>query len=252
MDADLHGVALVDGRLGPLSEARVPLTDVQVTHGLAVFETVEAGAGRDLGPHLRRLAESARAIGVEPPPDAVLLAEIEQVRAAIGPVAWVRVNLSGSGARQVYGTPVDPSRRHLPARCARAPHVDHPLLSGAVKHRSRAPWVAELRRRQVDELLFVDAAGRYTEGTSCAVLAVVDGVLFTAPWDGRILRSTTLERVLERAAARGIRVIREGPRSAGQWDALYVASTTRDLAPVAELDGAPLPTWDPVGRALRA
>lgn len=245
------GAALIDGALVPLAEARVPLTDVMVTHGLAVYETLEAGDGADLGPHLRRLAESARAIGVSPPPDETLLEEIERVRAAIGPRAWIRVNLSGSGSRQVYGAPVDPSRRFVAVSCARAPHADHPLLPGSVKHRSRAPWVAELRRRGVDELLFVDASGRFTEGTSCAVLASVGGALYTAPWDGRILRSTTLERLLAHARAAGIDVRREGPPADGPWDALYIASTTRSIAPVASLDGVACAGWDRLGLALR-
>ena len=60
----------------------------------------------------------------------------------------------------------------------------------------------------------------------------------------------TLERLLGHAEALGLEVVREGPLARGPWDALYVASTTRSLAPVAELDGEPLPTWDPVGRAL--
>jgi branched-subunit amino acid aminotransferase/4-amino-4-deoxychorismate lyase len=243
----VKGVALLDGRLVPLEEATVPLASVQVVYGLAVFETLEAGPGLDPEPNLRRLAESARAIGVEPPPDAVLRAEIEAVRAAVGERAWVRINLAGDGTRQVYATPVEEARRHAPVRAGRAPHLES-LLPGSVKHRSRAPWQAEVRRRGVDELLFVDGDGRFTEATSCAVVAVVGGVLFTAPWDGRILRSTTLERLL---AGYDGPVVRQGADAAGPWDALYVVSTRRVISPVVELDGASCPGWDPVGERLR-
>ncbi|MEZ4237070.1 MAG: aminotransferase class IV [Myxococcota bacterium] len=176
------GFAVVDGALVPLAEAVLPVTDVQVTHGLGVYETLSSDA--DPGPNLARLRESVAAIGVPMPDEDVLREEIARVAAAVGAVAWIRVNVTGDGRRIVFGTPAVAERRHQAVRCGRAPHVDHPLLAGAVKHRSRGPWVAELRRREVDELLFVDAAGRFTEGTSCAVLAVVDGVVFTAPWDG--------------------------------------------------------------------
>jgi branched-subunit amino acid aminotransferase/4-amino-4-deoxychorismate lyase len=248
----MQGFAVIDGVLVSLADASLPLTDVQFTHGLGVYETLEAGPGRDPAPNLQRLAESAAAIGVAMPDERILRAEIERVRGAVGQRAWVRINLTGDGRRQVWATPVDPARRHLPVRCGRAPHLDNPLLPGFVKHRSRGPWTAEVRKRKLDELLFVDADGRFTEGTSCAVLAVVGGVVFTAPWDGRILRSTTLERLLDHAARLNLPVTREGPPAAGPWDALYIASTTRSLAPVAELDGAELATWDPVGRALAA
>lgn len=251
----MSGFAIVDGALIPLEQATLPITDVQVTHGLGVYETLMSDA--DPAPNLARLAESARAIGVGMPDEATLRAEIARVGEAVGGPAWVRVNLTGDGRRIVWATPAEAERRHQPARCARAPHVDHPLLPGAVKHRSRGPWVAELRRRGVEELLFVDAAGRFTEGTSCAVLAVQGGAVWTAPWDGRILRSTTLERLLERAEALGIPVHRIGPPAGARgapppWEALYVASTTRGIAPVSELDGEALSMWEPVGRALAA
>lgn len=98
----------------------------------------------------------------------------------------------------------------------------------------------------------VDSEGRFTEGTSCGILAVIDGELWTAPHDHRILPSVTTSRVVDRALALGIVVHRRGPPSIGPWDALYVASTTRDLAPVVELDGQRLSGWDPVGRRLKS
>lgn len=246
----MSGFAMVGGRVVPLAEATIPITDVQFTHGLGVYETLEAAVGADHTLNLQRLAASAEAIGVAMPDEALLLEEIEAIRARIGDRAWIRINLTGDGLRTVWGTPVEASRRHVPVRAWRAPHVDLLLLAGSVKHRSRGPWVAELRRRGVDELLFVDADGHFTEGTSCAVLAARDGVLRTAPWDDRILASTTLERLLGHAERLGIPVERVGPEARGPWDALYVASTTRSLSPVVELDGESLGAWDPIGRAL--
>ena len=97
----------------------------------------------------------------------------------------------------------------------------------------------------------VDSDGRFTEGTSSAILAVIDGALWTAPHDGRILESTTCIEILERAEAAGIPVVRRGAPASGPWAGLYIASTTRDLAPVAELDGESLSGWEPVGQLLR-
>lgn len=242
--------AVVDGVEGPLSTAVLPATDVGLTHGWMVYETLEVGPRRDPSPNLRRLARSCAAAGVPMPDEGVLRAECERIRARVGPVALIRLTVTGDGRRLLWGSPPDPGRRHAPIRAARAPHVDHPLLPGFVKHRSRAAWMATVRRLGVDELLLVDAAGRFTEASSNAILAVIDGRLLTAPWDGRILESTTLGRLLGHAGRLGIEVVREGPPAAGPWDALYVASTTRSLAPVAALDGEVLPTWDPIGRAL--
>lgn len=248
-----EATAILDGRELPLDQAVIPVTDPGFAVGYAVFETLRSGEGgavRRLDEHLGRLARSCRGAGIAAPGDAVLAEEINRLAGRLGVPARIRVTLTGGGHRVVTAEPLDRSRLHRPVRAARGPWRDEPFLGGAVKHTSRGPWQAAVRRAGVDEVLFVDGAARFTEGTSCAVLAVIRGSLWTAPHDGRILESTTCLEVLERAEALGIGVVRAGPSAVGGWDALYVASTTRDLAPVVELDGEALPGWDPVGRAL--
>jgi branched-subunit amino acid aminotransferase/4-amino-4-deoxychorismate lyase len=246
----VEGWAIVDGRLVPLTEATVPVTDVGFTHGWSIFETLEAGPGHDPTLNFRRLRQSGMASLIDVPTDTVLNAEVDEVVAKMGGKALVRITITGDGRRIVWATPPEPERRHAPVRCARGDHIDQAFLDGSVKHRSRMGWMVAIQRAGVDEVLFVDADDRFTEGTSCAVLAVVDGVVWTAPWDGRILRSTTLSRLLGLCQRLGIPVVREGASAEGPWDGLYIASTTRSIAPVAELDGEALPTWDPVGRRL--
>lgn len=246
----MEGVAMVDGRLVALADAVIPVTDVGFTHGFSIFETLFAGKGHDLAPHLQRLRRSGESSLVSVPSDALLREEIDIVRSKIGDEALVRVTITGDGRRIVSATPIDYKRRHAPVRCVRGEHVEQAFIEGSVKHRSRMGWTVAVRRAQVDEILFVDTIGRFTEGTTCSVLAIIDGALWTAPWDGRILVSTTLARILERCVALGIPVQREGAPADGPFDALYVASTTRGIAPVIELDGEVLCGWDPIGRSL--
>lgn len=245
-------LAMVDGVLGPLADARLPATDPAVLLGWSVFETLAAHDGAPLGldEHLDRLERSAAAALVPWPGAAILRAEISTLLAAAPGDRRVRLTLTRGGHRLLFALAADRSRRHLPMRCARGLHRDEPFLGGRTKHASRAPWAVAVARAGVDDVLLVDADGRFTEGTTCGVLAVIDGALWTAPDDGRILASTMVDTILARAARAGIGVRREGPPAAGGWDALYIASSTRDLAPVVELDGQPLPGWDPVGRSL--
>lgn len=240
--------ALVDGRLMPLAEATVPVTDIGFTRGFSVFETVVAG--EDWTPNLDRLRASGHAVGIEVPDHALLAQEIRVLQAQVGDDAIVRITITGDHRRVLWATPPEAGRRHRPVRCITGPHDDNPHVDGTVKHRSRMGWVAAVRRAGVDEMLLVDSQGRFTEGTTSAILAVIDGVVHTAPWDARILRSTTLTRLLAQAEALGIPVVREGPLAAGPFDALYIASTTRHLAPVVEIDGTALSGWDPVGQRL--
>lgn len=246
--------ASIDGREVAPQDAVVPVDDEGFTTGWTVFETarVIGGGVPRLAAHLARLRASAASACVPCPLSDVLEAEVRALIEGGPALARLRITLSGSGRRALTLSPLDPSRRGSPVRAVRGPHHDEPFLGGAVKHGSRAGWRAAVARSGVDEVLLVDGSGRFTEATTAAVVAVVDGALWTAPDDGRILASTTVEAILEDAAALGIDVRREGPPAAGPWDGLYVASATRWLSPVVSLDGVALPGWEPVGRDLLA
>lgn len=246
------GIVLIDGVPCAPGEACIPISDPAFTVGWSVFEALRAEGGQiaELEAHLDRLGESCAAACLPPPDRALLAAELRIAAATVPGPSRLRVTLTGGGRRVVLAEPRDEARMHAPVRCARGPHVEDPFLPGFVKHGSRAGWVVAVRRAGVDDVLRVDGQGRFTEGTTCAILAVIGGTLWTAPHDGRILESTACRAVLRRAEALGVPVRREGPSAAGPWDGLYVASATRGLAPVVELDGEALPGWEPIGRRL--
>jgi len=243
-------LAMVDGELMPLAAARVPVNDPALTLGWSVFETlrVQGHVARGLAEHLERLDNSALAVGIPPVARATMVREVEALTARGPADARLRITLTGGGHRILTVEPMDLSRVHQPVRAVRGLHRDEPYLGGAVKHGSRAPWVVALRRSGVDEVMLVDENNRFTEGTTSAILAVCDGTVRMAPEDGRILPSTMRNEIRDRAIQLGIPVVEEAPPAAGSWDGLYIASSTRDLAPVVELDGVALPGWDPVGR----
>ncbi|NCG18121.1 MAG: hypothetical protein GWP91_03805 [Rhodobacterales bacterium] len=244
--------AMVNGVAMPLEQAQIPVTDPAVTIGWSVFETLrsdDSGTPRRLPQHLARLKRSCQTATIEMQDESHISAEVLEVAQKLG-AARIRITLSGSGFRVVVGQTFDRARFGQPVRAARGIWRDEPYLGGSVKHSSRAPWVAAVRRSGVDEVLLVDDQGRFTEGTASSIFAVVDGALWTAPHDGRVLESTTCVEVLERAQQLGIPVNRQGALADGPWDGLYIASTTRDLAPVVELDGQSIAHWDEVGRTL--
>jgi branched-subunit amino acid aminotransferase/4-amino-4-deoxychorismate lyase len=245
--------ALVDGQGCPLDEATVPITDPAVTAGWTVFETLEVDASGDsprLASHLERLAGSCQSACIRYPGASLLAREVHRAAARCGYPSRVRITLTGGGRRLVVATPLDTLRRHRPVRVVRGPHVQEPFLGGSVKHGSRAGWTVAVQRSGVDEVVLVDDQGRFTEGTTSGILAVIEGTLVTAPHDGRILASTTVAALIQRAVEIGIPVERRGPPAHGPWEALYIASATRHLAPVIAIDGEPLPGWDPVGLRL--
>jgi 4-amino-4-deoxychorismate lyase len=241
----------VDGREIAEGEPAIPATDPGFLLGWTAFDSLVVPAPPErLTAHLQRLEASARELRVPFPGEDALRADLGRVERAVGGAARVRVTLTRGGLRVVAATPIDRSRWLGPVRAARGPHRDEPFLGGRPKHGSRAPWAVAVERSGVDDVLLVDADGRFTEATTAGIVASIGGRLWTAPDDGRILPSTTVLAVCETAAKLGVEVIRMGPPADGGWDGLYVASSTRGLAPVIALDGAPLPGWDPVGRRV--
>ena len=247
----MTGWAIVDGIEGPLEDARISVTDAGFTTGWSVFETMSFVQGRctNWSRHMQRLEHSCREAMVTLVDARILGREAAACAAALGGSARVRITLTGSGSRVVVATPVDPSRRHRPVRVATAPYAHTPLLAPTVKHSSRAHWRAAVERAGTDDVLLVEK-GRLLEGTTCAVLAVIEGELWTPVGDPRVLLSTSVASLLDRAERLGISVCREAPPVSGPWDGLYIASSTRDIAPVVQIDDRTLPGWEPVGRTL--
>jgi branched-subunit amino acid aminotransferase/4-amino-4-deoxychorismate lyase len=240
---------MLDGVGMPSEQALIPADDPAVTLGWSVFETL-GYPGADLDLHLARLRHGCAAAHIELPSLELLRDEIQQVGDRFAQGARIRITMTGGGHRLVRGEALDLSRRHRPVRAIRGPYRHEPFLGGAVKHGSRLPWVIALRESGVDEVLLVDSDGFFREGTTSGILAGIDGGRYTAPAAGSILASTTVSALVARAQELQIPVVRERIPSVGPWDALYIASATRNLAPVVELDGEPLPGFDTVGQKI--
>jgi len=93
--------------------------------------------------------------------------------------------------------------------------------------------------------------GYMTEGSASNSYAVLDGVIYTAPKDEKVLPGITRDVVLELARSAGVSY-REQAVSAEQLkqaDEIWISSSTRELLPVTTLDdmpvgsGKPGPVW---------
>jgi D-alanine transaminase len=89
--------------------------------------------------------------------------------------------------------------------------------------------------------------GYMTEGSASNSYAVIDGVIFTAPKDEKVLPGITRDLVLELADAAGIpyreeAVTLEQLRNAEE---IWISSSTRELLPVTTLDGQAVGTGKP-------
>lgn len=89
--------------------------------------------------------------------------------------------------------------------------------------------------------------GYMTEGSASNSYAVIDGVIFTAPKDEKVLPGITRDLVLELADAAGI-PYREEAVTAEQLksaEEIWISSSTRELLPVTMVDGQPVGSGKP-------
>jgi 4-amino-4-deoxychorismate lyase len=234
--------AFPDGRVADAAKPQLLVTDLGVTRGDGVFETMLAVGGtvRKMQAHLDRLAGSAAALDLaipdqdawrrviaaavdrfrseNPPADPAadeLVVKLVVTRGVEGeaPTAWVQASPAGAAGRRQRETGIDVillDRGYDSDVAERAPW----LLLGA-KTLSYAVNMAALRHahnRGADDVIFLSSDGRVLEGpTSTVLLAHVeqsdDGTtvkrLITPQLDSGILAGTSQGALFAAAKAAG-------------------------------------------------
>ncbi|MGN7199649.1 aminodeoxychorismate lyase [Arthrobacter sp. SAFR-044] len=234
--------AFPDGRVADATKPQLLVTDLGVTRGDGVFETMLAVGGtvRKMQAHLDRLGGSAAALDLvipdqdawrrviaaavarhrseNPPADAAadeLVVKLVVTRGVEGaaPTAWVQASPAGAAGRRQRETGIDVillDRGYDSDVAERAPW----LLLGA-KTLSYAVNMAALRhahKQGADDVIFLSSDGRVLEGpTSTVLLAHVeksdDGTtvkrLITPQLDSGILAGTSQGALFAAAKAAG-------------------------------------------------
>lgn len=117
-------------------------------------------------------------------------------------------------------------------------------------------WYEESRRRGFDEVVLLDEYGRVSECTSANLFAVFGDTVVTPPLTSGCLPGITREILLEAIAVPGITISERHLLLADleQADAVFMTSSTRELLPVAEVEGLRLRPTDPtvISRLLQA
>ncbi|HEU5149196.1 MAG TPA: aminotransferase class IV [Iamia sp.] len=251
----------LDGDVLPTSEARLPVTDHGLTVGDGVFETMKVVDGTPfaLTRHLRRLRTSAAALAlaIDRTDDdlrAACTAVVTAAEADGAEVGRLRLTVTGgpgpAGSERGADGPTvllvtgPPATWPATAPVATVPFTRNPTggLAG-VKSTSYAENVVALARAQAagaSEAIFADVEGRLSEGTGSNVFVVRGGRLLTPTLATACLAGITRELVLEACpdAAESDDLTLDDLRHA---DEAFLTSSTRDVQPIATVDGTPLP-----------
>ncbi|HEX3318566.1 MAG TPA: aminotransferase class IV, partial [Solirubrobacteraceae bacterium] len=165
-------------------------------------------------------------------------ADLQALLDAAGPVdALLRIVVTRGGHRLVL---IEPLPRHLPSiRVGYVTYAPSRILTG-VKSLSYAGNMLATRvaqERGFDEALLVTPHGRVLEAPTSSLFWARGGELLTPPLDDHILDSITRRAVLDATGAAETPCTRDDLEAAEE---AFLASTVREVQPIAEVEGVRL------------
>jgi branched-chain amino acid aminotransferase len=265
-------IVSVNGRLQRATEACVSIFDRGLLYGDGIFETFRIYDGRPfrLDDHLRRLARSARSIGLRLPhpagwfrrqivalldanqlPDALIRLTITR---GVGP-AGLEVPATVSPtimlfARPFTGYPAALSRRGLTviiANLRRAPPNATPPHAKNLNYLVGILAKRDASRRRAHDALLLSVEGHLCEGTTSNLFFVRGGTLYTPSQRTGLLAGITRHVIL--GLARRLHIpVRQGlfpPNKLLTADELFLTNTSYEVMPVVRVDGRRIGTGRP-------
>ena len=260
-------IAFLNGVYLPLEEARISPLDRGFLFGDGIYEVVPVHEGRPIGfsLHYERMQEGLGAVEIK------LDWTLEQWRDVCGNL----IDKNGAGNLAIYlqvSRGADTKRHHaypvgvtptvfgfaseLPVSAQIKPlkistaedkrwrrcNIKSTALLGNVIHFQKGQ--AEGR----DETLLYNEAGEVTEGSATNAFLVKDGIAATPPLDNQVLPGITRLMLLDMLRKDGSVQVEERVvtmQEAQAADEIWLTSSSKDVAPVVELDGNPVGSGDP-------
>ncbi len=259
----------LNGQICRADEARISPFDHGLLVGDGVFETLVARGGRLFAAHehYERLARSCQTVGLSVITEALWLEAIEVVMQANGLIdARVRVTLTSGdgplgsdrggqpGTVLAAATPLKPWPATERVCLAPWPRNERGALASVktISYGENVCALAHAKARGCGEALLANTRDEVCEGTGSNVFLVIDGQLKTPPLSAGCLAGVTRLLVLRACAEAGLVCKEETlPVSAlATCEEAFLTSSTRDVHPIAELEGRVLAAPGPVTQAV--
>lgn len=253
-------IVWLDGTLAPAEEARISPFDHGLLTGDGVFETMRVYDGVPFAwtRHMARLRRSADAMGLPTPNGAWLREGADAViRENDMDSARLRITLTGGiaplgSSRGDGGTtamiaagPLGEIAPTIDVCVAPWPRNERGALAGikTTSYGENVRALAYAEERGCGEAIFENLAGNLCEGTATNVFLVDGERITTPPLEAGCLAGVTRDLVLQLCGDLGIEAHVEDRRT--RWlaeaDEAFLTSTTREVQPIARVDGKPLP-----------
>ena len=250
-----NGKTWVSGRLVNTAEAAVSAFDHGLLTGDGVFETLRVYRGVPFaaGRHLDRLRRSAVGMALDLPADSALRSAMAEVVAGNGLVEG-RLRITVTGGPAPLGSERGPSPPTvIVAGSAMAPWPEteavvvvpwprnhRGALAGlkTISYGENVVALAYARERGGGEAVFANLDGDLCEGSGTNVFAGIGGRLLTPPLSSGCLAGVTRDLLVELVdvAEEQLPV-----RALAHADEAFLTSSTREVQPIASVDGQQLP-----------
>lgn len=264
----MRATVSVNGRITSGSEAVVPVFDHGFLYGDGIYETLRTYHREPflLDRHLHRLHRSASLISLALPwPDADLRARVRATMAAepAPDELYIRLLVTRGVGELSYSLDacpvptlviivkpfVPPAARTFTEGIRLAlvgirrnhPEALNPLIKSN-NLLNNALAMQEAHRRGADEALMQNQAGELVECSQSNIFLVRGGAVLTPPLAAGLLPGITREFVLELATELGVpaREATLRPADLETAEEVFITGTTREITPVAAVDGRPV------------
>ena len=247
----------IDGALVPLADARISPLDHGLTVGDGVFETLRAYDGVPFAwrRHLARLQASAAGLGLMVPDPEGLRAAADDVLEANGlRDARVRVTVTGGPASPgssrsagaapvafVVATAIEPGATTADVVVAPWTRNERGATAGlkTISYAANVRALGYAESRNAGEAIFANTQGNLCEATGSNVFLVRAGRLLTPPASAGCLLGVTRGLLLELCDDCDETDVPIAALAAA--DEAFLSSTTREVQPIAHVDGGALP-----------
>lgn len=263
----------INGRLTDAAHAAISPLDHGFLYGYGVYETLRT---YDQVPflfdrHMKRLRASAGAIFVPMPvDDAEMLRRIDETMAAVPGLheAYIRILLTRGAGDFSYDAraaaeptlvlvvknfpepPAEKFQRGIPVAFVSVMRNHPASVNPRIKSNNllnNALAMQEAMAKGAEEALLKNHRGEIAECSQSNIFVVRHGAAHTPPLDAGLLAGITREFVFEVGRAAGVPVAEAVLHEADvlEADEVFITGTTREVTPVAAVDGQPIGTGRP-------
>ena len=246
-----HSLASLDGEIMLASEAMIPATDEGFVRGDGAFEVVRIHDGIPfaLDEHLARMERSAANLRLPLDLEAVradahrLLAQATADPGHCSDHQLLRLIVTRGGRRVLITEQLLAAPERI--RLLSTTYAPTRILDGVKSLSYAANMLATRLAKEAgyDDAVLVTPHGRVLEAPTRSIFWVSDGALCTTPLSEHILASITRAMVIDLCDVNERSITLEELYAA---DEVFVASTTREVHPVAAVDDHAYPGPSPV------